>query len=127
MFELGPMQKQWIAALRDGEYIQNEDGGMMCVEMETGPEYCCLGVAVKLFGLDADHCLLSNMSWFKLGLRSRHGDLKEVFFKNKLPFSSLVQMNDGLSFVEGERTRFSFSEIADYIEQNPENVFTHSV
>lgn len=111
MLELGPIQKQWVAALRSGEYPQGRSF-MVC-----NGKYCCLGVAAKCFGLDHDRFYLTNKSWELLGLRDSDGALAiaDIF---ETPHVSLARMND---------KGVPFAEIADYIEQNPDLVFTHSV
>ena len=109
MLELGPIQKQWTAALRSGEYPQGRSY-MVC-----NGKYCCLGVAARCFELDHDRFYLTNKSWEKLGLRDSDGAFA---YTPELTYGSLAQMND---------KGISFAEIADFIEQNPDLVFTHSV
>ena len=109
MIELGPIQKQWVAALRSGEYPQGRNF-MVC-----NGKYCCLGVATKCFGLDHDRFYLTNKSWESLGLRDSDGAFAHTLGTKHV---SLARMND---------RGIPFAEIADYIEQNPGLVFTHSV
>jgi len=98
MIELGPIQKQWVAALRSGEYPQGRNF-MVC-----NGKYCCLGVAAKCFGLDHDRFYLTNKSWESLGLRDSEGTF--TYIPNF--YGSLAQMND---------RGVPFTKIADLMEQ----------
>lgn len=109
--------KKLVAALRSGEYEQGT--GWLC----NGGKHCCLGVAselyakenpdftvidkdgIKTFGGNTATCPLSVKNW--LGLWSDFGTTKD---ENK----SLVSLND---------TGFTFNEIADFIESEPEGLF----
>lgn len=105
--ELGPNQKKWIAALRSGEYQQ----GIGLLKDEACDLYCCLGVAVALFG---EGCPIDGASL------DRYPDVQRaLFLRDKLgrthkgvsdEINSLASMND-----EGS----SFAEIADMIEKYP--------
>ena len=45
---MGPLQKKWLEALRSGKYKQG--GGML---RSQNDEFCCLGVACEVIGLEA--------------------------------------------------------------------------
>lgn len=109
-FELGPLQKTWIKALRSEEYQQ----GSGRLYNEITDTYCCLGVANKACNLKEtnDACLLDTFS--KLGLTSYSGHISENYTRHTL----LTTMNDS-----GD---FTFNDIADFIEQNPELIFNES-
>jgi hypothetical protein len=110
------LQKEWLKALRSGRYKQTKEE--LCNENTGG--YCFLGVAARVCGIpkkkligigdleDADylHSVTKNMR-----LRNGLGAFKVI----RLNTPSLICMNDS--------DELSFDEIADYIEQNPENVF----
>ena len=116
MFELGLKQKEWLKVLRSGEYIQGVCA--LSKQHHDGYRYCCLGVANKIFNFEeTDNGYLVD-TFHKLGLRDMRGRLKDKFYINDIEIHSLSSMNDN---------GCSFNEIADYIEQNPENVFAFSV
>lgn len=127
-FELGPMQKQWIAALRSGKYEQ----GFRRLRTRDN-KYCCLGVACEILGLEAkldfdvyrfideetsSNSVIPGMTFSRLGLRSKEGHLKEPLDDGRGYCSCLYDLND--------TAKLSFEQIADYIEANPENVFERS-
>lgn len=122
---LGPMQTLWAEALESGKYIQNIGGGVMCVDMETHNEYCCLGVASEMFNLARDFSSLRDYA--KLGLFGELGYLKRYAKIDGYEFNSLSHMNDGIRRDGKVVKRFTFPEIAAYIRANPSNVFSKSV
>lgn len=94
-------KKNWVAALRSGDYEQYR-GGSMC--NRDGTKFCCLGVARIIFGVPKENvngrgCYNEGLPEILLG----YADGGSVAEK-------LVSMND----LDGK----SFSEIADYIEEN---------
>lgn len=119
-FELGPKQKEWIKALRSGEYKQGINS--LCIHSlynDKNVRYCCLGVADKCLNLgETNRDRLIN-TYKEIGLYSEGGRFTEKVMKNSLYYESLMSMNDS-----GE---FSFNEIADFIETNPESVFKESL
>ena len=111
-FVLGPMQKEWLNALRSGDYKQGCEG--LLYDSSDGT-YCCLGVAKECFSFkENDNAHLVD-SYKELALRDCGGQLSKPFDN----FTYLTDMNDS--------GRYSFNDIADFIEENPELVFTHSV
>ena len=124
-FEFTPAQKDWIAALRSGNYIQAKG------YLQTTYGFCCLGVgairaknagrSVRVSPLGY-HLLigdsLSDQPKVKeyLGLRMDTGDAcKSYMFRGEDLNSSLAYLNDDMDA--------TFSEIADVLEQNPEAFF----
>lgn len=133
-FELGPIQKEWLRRLRAHPERQGTCRLGKIIDLESGNyKACCLGEAVLLLcELSGEKpetsdmgSLLDNNGGFypdeatvdKLGIRGNRGRLKErAIVKNCLRYS-LSEMNDD---------NVTWPEIADYIEANPENVFTKS-
>lgn len=113
--QLGPMQQKFVDALRSEKYIQ----GRLQLYNEDLDSYCCLGVANVVCGLKEENEIFLDNTYEKLGLRSRYGSFHKDIFIRTDKYISLLQMND-----EGKLT---FKEIADFIEQNPEVVFSGSV
>lgn len=96
------IKAKWLAALRSGEYQQGR--GCLRRGSKEFPQFCCLGVlAVIQNGVfdGSDFFLNSN---FSAGLTRE----EQV---------TLADMNDGASqyYDSGQR---SFSQIADYVEEN---------
>ena len=121
MYKFTELQEKWLQALESGEYEQTQD------ELCQGGKYCCLGVATHVF--NPDHQALKDNGWFRtarsveatktappdvreaLKLRDEHGSFSEDFDH----LASLVAMNDC--------SEFTFKDIAEFIRENPENVF----
>lgn len=129
--ELGEIQKAWIKSLRENGHRQHKHSLGIKISDE---EYkaCCLGEALcvlnRLKGKESPFshdCIMDgtekevlSKSYSELGLRGEAGALKKIHIINNISFDSLADLNDHA---------FTWAEIADYIEQNPENVFTKSV
>ena len=107
--------KEWVAALRSGEYQQTKD------RLFDGEGHCCLGVGCKVCGLEPvfdgrDYkfddmvTMLPKVVKEALGLRSEGGD----YHSSNGSFTSLTDDNDS-----GK----TFAEIADIIESEPEGLF----
>lgn len=106
--------KKWVEALESGEYKQGSNA--LCSIQDEIPHYCCLGVANEVCNLNANPASL--YLWIEdsaIGLISPAGDLVQAYHTHH----SLACMNDS--------GQFSFKEIATYIKENPENVFTEEV
>jgi len=113
-FKLGKLQKAWIKALKSGKYEQTTG----CLKDEEG--YCCLGVCEMLEGKltkkgyingTTNTGRLSISTLKKYGFRDREGKIGENEW--------LTSLNDDKGW--------TFKEIAEFIEKNPEAVFTKSV
>ncbi len=122
-FKLGKLQKKWVNELKSGKYkkskyLLNSKGG-----------YCCLGIICEIENVlvkekgkpsyikgsrNKENQELTKSLYNKYGLRFAEGKLKERY-KNS---GFLSQLNDGVNM--------SLKQIGEYIEQNPENVFTKS-
>jgi hypothetical protein len=118
-FELGPLQKQWIAALRSGEYQQ----GIKCLKKDKYVEetlnevcytYCCLGVANEVLELKEFSSEYLFNTYKKLGLYDHCGSIAPFISI----YGSLTEMNDSCEY--------TFSQIADFIEKNAQHIFTES-
>jgi hypothetical protein len=133
-FELGPNQKKWIAALRANPEQQIKGQlGLRKGENEK-PGFCCLGKGAEILGfgiwkekrnslfqffVENSTGVLDIPSYEALGLRSRSGTFKKAILINGLTIVSLTGLNDDVP-------DFTWTDIADYIEENPENVFVES-
>ena len=109
-------RKEWIAALRSGEYKQTKgvllspDGGM-----------CCLGVAAHLAGVSDDRLMLSTLIsdnllgvpglWRELGLMSSRDSSLDTI-------EEAANRNDGNAQFKDHPQ--SFAQIADWLETLPE-------
>lgn len=133
--ELGPLQKRWVQTLR--AYPERQlTGSLGNFEWEDGEinycDYraCCLGQAqillhegeldkfldgTTLINEDQNDGVLGENDWQKYRLRSKVGTLQKSVKIGGQIFSDLADMND---------ESMTWPEIADYIEQHPENVFT---
>lgn len=88
-------KEKWVAALRSGEFKQGRGA------LYKNGKYCCLGVADKIEGYEPDA---------RDSILKHHENVPEIIRGDTELTARLATMND-----EGGK---SFSEIADYIEQN---------
>lgn len=111
--------KKWVAALRSGEYRQGRGA------LRSGDEYCCLGVACDLYSKETGVSWESEAETTFVYLGQNAVLPQEV--KNWLGLcndsgrcpakyqpGSLIHWNDG---------GWTFEEIADWIESEPEGLF----
>lgn len=118
--ELGPLQTKWLEELRSGKHKQ-------CTEdLRFRDSYCCLGVAAEfVLGIKPQRAAPSNHwtfngnsgclaegDWEQMGLVGDEGNFAEY----RDDGGSLASLND---------KGWTFTEIADFIEANPDLVFTH--
>lgn len=112
-------QKKWVKALRSGEYEQAKGA------LQTPLGFCCLGAGVKIceknggsvphegeggiFGFTLGRHP-SVMKW--LGLRQSCGEFNRVVGNN---YRALADLNDS--------GQWTFDQIADFIESEPEGLF----
>lgn len=124
-FKLGPLQKAWVKELREHpeRQIMGELGSGNIDKFKA----CCLGqLHVCAKGKNAfnergeidDGDLGYLHSCTDYGLRSSGGSLKDFHSFSNGTYTCLSNANDG---------GVPWSELADFIEQNPEKVFTKSV
>lgn len=144
--ELGPLQKEWVQSLRDHPERQMSHSLGRKSEQGEGYKACCLGelhvIACRKKGVEPfsnkgrirdakpdndeyqDPYAMLEASWEEYGLIDNSGRfLKAIEPKLELAnthkeITRLAQMND---------SGYNWTEIADYIEKNPDNVFTKSV
>lgn len=120
-FEMGPLQKLWVKTLR--EHPERQYKGYLGYKNEKEEKYCCLGQLHVLAKGEAAFysnnnvsdgvgLMVLNYSFSKYGLVSETGGIIDSLS------NSLANMNDG---------DYTWPEIADFIEQNPEKVFTKAV
>lgn len=118
--KLGPNQQKWIEALRSREFDQGEGS------LQKGDRFCCLGVACVIasqndipIATDENGEIVGDtleiqdsvQDWLKL--RDPEGHSKEKVF-GRHEVRALASLNDlGMSFLN----------LADVIEQNPEEFF----
>ena len=132
--QLGPIQKEWVRQLK--AHPEWQLSGKLGRSTSDGCKYCCLGLGLVVLaekGLcqlnwepNNDGFLLRESSFSsatllvdfkKLGLRDHVGSLL-LHDDTERHLSSLSAMNDhGITWIQ----------IANFIEQNPELVFTKSV
>lgn len=133
-FEMGPLQKQWVADLR--KYPERQTHGELGRRLfDNSIKACCLGQLLitdcemnnkelpfnnneALYDQNTSlDCYLEN-SYEKYGLIDDMGAIGVCSDENFKGHRNLSQANDaGISWVE----------IADFIEANPEKVFIKSV
>lgn len=98
---------RWIAALRSGDYLQTKE------VMHDGTGYCCLGVACVVAGIKPKGLVVDKREGYTDEDISKYPKLLYGSAQENQIVKILTAMNDGNSM-----SRRSFSEIADYIEQN---------
>lgn len=110
-FELGPLQKTWVEALKSGKFKQGTK--TLKIPLDNGEfSYCCLGVANEVCNLGEKHPDYLHDSFLKLGLRDNEG-----MPKSGISGKQLTVINDN-----GK----SFKDIAELLESDPEEYFSES-
>jgi hypothetical protein len=126
--ELGPIQKKWLKALK--KYPERQRKFALGVKSKRGAfSLCCLGqlglIAGHMDWKDGD--LVCNVNkdqkggyenYEDIGLKSSLGDFNDKVIIKHMRYASLSLMNDG---------GMKWPEIAKFVEENPEMVFTKSV
>jgi hypothetical protein len=115
-------QKAWVAALRSGEYTQGK-GALK----NTSGGHCCLGVACAISGMGAFN---SAGQFFLTGEFYHHSAVLPPPVKEWL---GLVSEAGGLSYpsvgslsLRNDTCDWTFTDIANFIEECPERVFESS-
>jgi hypothetical protein len=114
---LNTATKVWLSALRSGLYKQGRK------RLKHAGRYCCLGVACQISSIvepkDWIHKTLLEASaepvQNELGLERAAGSFKVGAYAKYPQADSLVDLND--------KYRVSFTDIADFIESEPEGLF----
>lgn len=123
--ELGPLQKAWVKELR--EHPERQLVGFLGKGSVSHYKACCLGqLHVCAKGSEAfEGGIIEDSSedslfdsFEKYGLFTCNGAFVNSVIIKDAEYCSLALMNDN---------GLSWPEIADYIENNPENIFRESV
>lgn len=96
--------KQWIAALRSGDYTQT------CGRLTDGASYCCLGVACELKSVER---IYSCRSYFYFSTEMFNNVLLPRHILNEIGIAFEFQMNLSRMNDRGE----SFNVISYFIEE----------
>jgi hypothetical protein len=106
-------RQDWINALRSGEWKQGQ-GYLKQIRREKS-EYCCLGVACVMAGVELDEIgLRGDFGLWDQDREGIYGDkipqwLMEVLELTERELHQVVFLND---------TYYNFDDIADYLEGN---------
>jgi hypothetical protein len=125
---LGPIQKKWLKALK--KYPERQHKFILGKKSKRGAfSLCCLGQLGLIAGhMDwedsnlvcntnkTQHCSYENYE--DIGLKSSYGDIRPEVTVNGRIYNSLGTMNDGV---------MKWPDIAKFVEENPEMVFTKSI
>lgn len=134
MLELGPLQKEWMRRARSGEY---ERGSFrLCKRYQDGKLcYCFLGLACAVYE-DMVKTLVKSEEG---GVISFKYDSYDTVFTNSLPFivADTLKLHSIGGDIRGsyddkhdclwklnDLCGWSFDKIADFVEANPESVFS---
>jgi len=140
--ELGPLQKKWVQYLKDNPTLQGS-GYLGIFEEDKPKELCCLGAYLICYNAsknvsnkivngnlvdDYDNSGLS-VSYDELGLLDAVGAF--VFFDNETFHQDMEGVdfgkNNNRDLASANDGGVTWLEIAEFIEQQPEKVFTKSV
>ncbi len=134
--KLGPIQTQWLADLRANGHLQMKNQLGKVDEKGEIIGLCCLGqfIVTRSKCLNIENIILnSDLYSYSISLSSTsirnfesYGLINEYGYCNTTKgivigdnkFTSLANANDG---------GVTWKELADIIEANPENFFTHAV
>lgn len=114
---MGPIQKQWVAALRSGKYKQGRHKLQTIVHGEPryAPRYCCLGVGAMITDQLHVNDLYLNFPG-RLGLKTNCGQFETEVDDR---YTTLSAMNDS--------GKYTFEQIADIIEEKEHELFDKEV
>jgi hypothetical protein len=102
------IKQKWVAALRSGKYPQTQE----TLQAEDG--FCCLGVLCEVMELPKEYSAPVERSYYFFNNKGMEKELSVEFLKyvglTTPQESELIDLNDV--------AHYSFSEIADYIEEN---------
>lgn len=114
--KLGPRQRKWLRDLP--KYAKAEEQ-----LYHEGEGFCCLGVyadtQVDTPWSDYPDDSLADKDWRALGLRSGWGCFLHSIMVKGVCYASLIEVND-----EGPFT--SHAQMADFIREHADLIFTHS-
>lgn len=113
--ELGPRQREWVEALRSGKWRQAKG------VLKNGDSFCCLGVACEISGLGEWKVPEEEDREKYLGAATVLPEEVMDFFSFKDEFGSHENLDSSLT--RDNDSGKSFSEIADIIEENAEELF----
>lgn len=109
---------KWVAALRSGEYVQGKD------HLSINDAYCCLGVLCELAikdGIRINKEMLNGVMSYNNFVNVPPYQVREWAEINYINNSSFPESFDRLTTMNDVENK-TFAEIADYIEQNYENI-----
>ena len=111
--KLGLLQKEWVDALRSGKYKQ----GKYKLWNEEGNTFCCLGVC-EAINDGFEKCVMARMylSHDTVSLLKFYSDSGLLIGANWKEKRSLSEIND--------QTDTTFEEIANFVEEHPETIFS---
>lgn len=118
--KLGPIQQEWVNALRSGKYKQ----GRECLHNINDNTWCCLGCATDIA---EKHGISVRKNTYGEYVENEVLEINVAeackFIRNdgKIDGKRLGMFN---TLVESNDSGFNFTDIADFVEANPEAVFT---
>lgn len=132
-FELGPLQKEWVKTLR--EHPERQHTGSLGYKDGDIWNLCCLGQLLVLAKGESVLSYLGNVycNSSSTQLEKYYGDygLKDeegrFYDDNGHSISSLIGGTHFFSLADANDGGLTWPEIADFIEANPEKVFTKAV
>lgn len=118
--ELGKNQKKWVEALKSGKFKQ---GRNKLDDLNEGEHYyCCLGVACVIAEEEGVEVTKVEGRFLGLSLASQPEVANWLDIYNELGNSKKSLLEMSLSELN-DSSRITFKQIADIIEQEPENYF----
>jgi len=118
--KLGPNQEKWLKALESGKYKQGK--GYLCRIDNGKPEYCCLGVAAKVFLGEGKQLKTKKYISWKNNFQSapvKVQQLLQLYDK----YGAGAPTYDDWSLVDLNDEGFTFKQIAKMIRKNPDAFF----
>lgn len=109
-YRFNKYQKEWLKKLRSGRLRQGQ------YNLRNNGAYCCLGVGALACGVRHDNAELNTLQVLDSGLED---------VRKKLRLRDEDGIYDGGSLTgQNDQQGRTFEQIADFIEANPELVFT---
>ena len=137
--KLGPIQKAWLKNLRAHPERQMEEQ-LGERTNDGGYKVCCLGEALLTLYREYDSIDIESESEFLDhvfqgdGVLYDHGAMEalensydELGLRDSEGVFDNIRLGDAISLAEANDLGYTWLQIADFIEENPETVFSRSV
>ena len=108
--------RKWIEALRSGEFEQGQGA------LRKGNQYCCLGVACELYRREHPDSVAWDLIGLNMTFYGKHSTLP-IRVRDWIGLRTIDGSYQRVSLINMNDDGYTFEEIADVIESEPEGLF----